>query len=372
MTQKIINLIDYSTFEEKYKKVLITGGLGFIGSALIFRLLKKTTAKIFNIDKSVQKDNSLSFNNQFSNYGKSRYQLFNNDLKDNECLKIIFKESRPDIVFHLAAESHVDRSIESPRNFLESNVIGTFNILENSLIHFNNLPINKKSNFKFLHISTDEVFGSLGKSGLFDENSNYKPMSPYSATKAASDHLVDSWFHTFGLPSLISNCSNNYGPRQFPDKLIPTIIMNAINSKPIPIYGNGLNIRDWLFVEDHINALLLMAMKGKPGSHYCIGGGEENSNIKICKKVCKLLDDIKPQQFPYASLIDFVEDRPGHDFRYGINSELIFKELGWKPIFKFDKKIKETIIWYLKNQDWVNFVIKESGYKGERLGILDY
>ena len=372
MAQKKINLIDYSPFEEKYKKVLITGGLGFIGSALIFRLLKKTTAKIFNIDKSVQKDNLLSFNNQFSNYGKSRYQFFNNDLKDNECLEIIFKESRPDIVFHLAAESHVDRSIESPRNFLESNVIGTFNILENSLIHFNNLPKNKKSNFKFLHISTDEVFGSLGKSGLFDENSNYKPMSPYSATKAASDHLVDSWFHTFGLPSLISNCSNNYGPRQFPDKLIPTIIMNAINLKPIPIYGNGLNIRDWLFVEDHINALLLMAMKGKPGSHYCIGGGEENSNIKICKKVCKLLDDLKPQQFPYASLIDFVADRPGHDFRYGINSELIFKELGWKPIFKFDKKIKETIIWYLKNQDWVNFVIKESGYKGERLGILDY
>ena len=372
MAQKKINLIDYSQFEGKYKKILITGGLGFIGSALIFRLLQKTNAKIFNIDKSIQKSNLLSVNNQFSKYGISRYKLFNNDLKDNEFLKKIFKESKPDIVFHLAAESHVDRSIDTPRNFLESNIIGTFNILQNSLFYFNNLPKNKKSKFKFMHISTDEVFGSLGKSGLFNESSNYKPKSPYSATKAASDHLVDSWFHTFGLPSLISNCSNNYGPRQFPDKLIPTIIMNAINSNPIPIYGNGLNIRDWLFVEDHINALLLMAIEGKPGSHYCIGGGEEKSNINICKEICNLLDDLKPQKYPYSSLIDFVNDRPGHDFRYGIDSKLIFQELGWKPIFKFKKSIKETIIWYLKNQDWVNFVIQESDYKGERLGVLNY
>ncbi len=371
MLQKEINLIDYPTFEEKYKKILITGGLGFIGSALILRLLKKTNSRIFNIDKLIQKNHSLSVNNQFSIYGKSRYQFLNYDLKDNDCLRKIFKESEPDIVFHLAAESHVDRSIESPRNFLESNIIGTFNILENSLIYFNNLPIKKKSNFKFLHISTDEVFGSLGKLGLFNENSNYKPMSPYSATKAASDHLVDSWFNTFGLPSLISNCSNNYGPRQLPDKLIPKIIINAINSKPIPIYGNGLNIRDWLFVEDHINALLLMALKGKPGSHYCIGGGEEKSNIDICKKICNLLDDLKPQKTSYSSLIEFVDDRPGHDFRYGIDSTLIFKELGWKPLFQFDKTIKETIIWYLRNQDWVKFVNQESGYQGERLGILN-
>ena len=372
MVKKQINLIDYSPFEEKYKNILITGGLGFIGSALIFRLLQKTNAKIFNIDKLIHQSNLLSVNNQFSNFGKSRYQFFNNDLKDNISLKKIFNESEPHIIFHLAAESHVDRSIESPRNFLESNIIGTFNILENSLFYFNNLPTNRKSSFKFLHISTDEVFGSLGKSGLFNENSNYKPMSPYSATKAASDHLVDSWFHTFGFPSLVSNCSNNYGPRQFPDKLIPTIIMKAINSKPIPIYGSGLNIRDWLFVEDHINALLLMAVKGKPGSHYCIGGGVEKSNINICKKVCNLLDDLKPQKFPYSSLIEFVDDRPGHDFRYGIDSTLIFKDLGWKPIFKFDKTIKETIIWYIQNQDWVNFVTQESGYKGERLGILNY
>ena len=371
MKKKEINLIDYSAFNEKYQKILITGGLGFIGSALIFRLLKKTNAKIFNIDKLIQKSNSLSVNDQFYNYGKSRYQFLNNDLKDNEPIKKIFKESDPDIVFHLAAESHVDRSIQSPRKFLDSNIIGTFNILENSLFYFNNLPINRKSNFKFLHISTDEVFGSLGKSGLFNERSNYKPISPYSATKAASDHLVDSWFHTFGLPSLISNCSNNYGPRQFPDKLIPKIIINAINSKSIPIYGNGLNIRDWLFVEDHINALLLIAVKGKPGSRYCIGGGEEKSNLEICKQICDLLDNLKPQQASYSSLIKFVEDRPGHDFRYGIDSTLIYKELGWKTLFKFDEKIKETIIWYLRNQDWVNFVNKSSGYKGERLGILN-
>ena len=371
MVQNEINLINHAPFNEKYKKIIVTGGLGFIGSALIFRLLKNTNAIIFNIDKLSHKNNFLSVNNQFSKYGKSRYKFYNHDLKDNEFLKKIFKESHPDIVFHLAAESHVDRSIEAPRNFLESNIIGTFNLLENSLIYFNNLPINRKSNFKFLHISTDEVFGSLGESGLFNENSNYKPMSPYSATKASSDHLVDSWFHTFGLPSLVSNCSNNYGPRQFPDKLIPTIIINALNAKPIPIYGNGLNIRDWLFVEDHINALLLMADKGKPGSHYCIGGGEEKSNINICKKICNLLDDLKPQKYSYSSLIEFVDDRPGHDFRYGIDSTLIFRELGWKPLFKFDKTIKDTINWYLKNQDWIDFVKKESGYKGERLGILD-
>ena len=362
MEPKEINLIDYSPFKEKYQKILITGGLGFIGSALIFRLLKKTNVKIFNIDKLFQKNNNLSVNNQFTNYGNSRYKFFNHDLKYNEFLENIFKESNPDIIFHLAAESHVDKSIQSPRKFLESNIVGTFNMLENSLIHYNKLSINKKSNFKFLHISTDEVFGSLGKLGLFNENSNYKPMSPYSATKAASDHLVDSWFHTFGLPSLVSNCSNNYGPRQFPDKLIPKIIINALNSKSIPIYGNGLNIRDWLFVEDHINALILIADKGKPGSHYCIGGGEEKSNINICNKICSLLDDLKPQIFSYSSLIEFVDDRAGHDFRYGIDSSLIYKELGWKPLFKFDKKIKETIIWYLRNQNWVKFINQELEY----------
>tara|TARA_B100000989_G_C19530496_1_gene469472 strand:- start:4214 stop:5335 length:1122 start_codon:yes stop_codon:yes gene_type:complete len=371
MEQQEKSLIDYSSFNEKYKKILITGGLGFIGSNLIFRLLNKTNAKVFNIDKLIQKTNLLSFNNQFSNHGKSRYQFLNYDLKDNDFFKKIFKESDPDIIFHLAAESHVDRSIESPRNFLDSNVIGTFNLLENSLSHYNNLPKNRKNNFKFLHISTDEVFGSLGKLGLFNENSNYNPMSPYSATKAASDHLVDSWFHTFGLPTLVSNCSNNFGPRQFPDKLIPKIIINAINAKPIPIYGNGLNIRDWLFVEDHINALLLMADKGKPGSHYCIGGSEEKSNIIICNKICNLLDNLKPQKSSYSSLIEFVDDRPGHDFRYGIDSSLIFKELGWKPLFKFDEKLKETTIWYLKNQDWVKYAYKLLCYKGERLGFIN-
>tara|TARA_S200000501_G_C20827048_1_gene745417 strand:+ start:658 stop:1773 length:1116 start_codon:yes stop_codon:yes gene_type:complete len=370
MKQKENDIINFSIFEDKYKSILITGGLGFIGSALIFRLLKKTNARIINIDKLNQKSNLLSINNQLSNFGKTRYQFINHDLKDNKGLKKIFSESNPDIIFHLAAESHVDRSIESPRIFLESNIVGTFNMLANTLEYFNNLPINRKSNFKFLHISTDEVFGSLGKSGLFNEESNYKPMSPYSASKAASDHLVESWFHTFGLPTLISNCSNNYGPRQFPDKLIPTIIINALNLKTIPIYGNGLNVRDWLFVEDHINALLLMASKSEPGSRYCIGGGQEKSNINICKKICNLLDDLKPQRFSYSNLIEFVDDRPGHDFRYGIDSSLISKELGWHPLFEFDQAIKETIIWYIGNQNWVNFVKQESGYKGDRLGIL--
>ena len=369
MSKKEISLINYSLFDKKYKNILVTGGLGFIGSALIFRLLKETNIKIINIDKSRQKNDSLSINNQFSKFGKSRYCFLNHDLKNEEFFSKIFDDFDPDIVFHLAAESHVDRSIQSPRNFLDSNVVGTFNLLENTQKHFFNLPKYRRSNFKFLHISTDEVFGSLGSSGLFNENSNYNPRSPYSATKAASDHLVDSWFHTFKLPTLISNCSNNYGPRQFPDKLIPNIIMNAINNKPIPIYGDGSNVRDWLFVEDHINALLLMACEGKPGSRYCIGGSEEKSNINICKKICDLLDDLKPQRFSYSSLIEFVEDRPGHDFRYGIDSSLISKELGWDPLYKFDETLRETIIWYLENQDWVNFIKKESGYKGERLGI---
>ena len=370
MVNKEINLIDYSTFEKKYKNILITGGLGFIGSALILRLLKETKIKIFNIDKTIQKNNVLSINYQFSTYGKSRYHFINHNLKDNVHLKNIINACDPDLVLHLAAESHVDRSIQSPRNFLDSNIIGTFNLLENTLNHFNNLPSDRKSNFKFLHISTDEVFGSLGELGLFSENSNYKPKSPYSATKAASDHLVDSWFHTFGLPILVSNCSNNYGPRQFPDKLIPNIIINAINYNPIPIYGNGLNIRDWLFVEDHINALLLMACSGKPGSHYCIGGNEEKSNIKICKEICSVLDNLRPKEFSYSSLIKFVDDRPGHDFRYGIDSSLISKDLGWEPIYEFNYTIKKTINWYLKNLDWVDFVKQESGYQGERLGIL--
>ena len=371
MAEKEINLINYSIFDEKYKNILITGGLGFIGSALIFRLLKETNAKIFNIDKSTPQNDSLSFNKQFTTFGKSRYQFLNYDLKEGEYLKEILKESNPDMVFHLAAESHVDRSIQSPRNFLESNIIGTFNLLENTLENFNKLPLERKSNFKFLHISTDEVFGSLGKSGLFNENSNYKPKSPYSATKASSDHLVDSWFHTFGLPTLVSNCSNNFGPRQFPDKLIPNIIMNAINLKPIPIYGNGLNIRDWLFVEDHINTLLLMATQGKPGSHYCIGGSYEKTNIDLCKNICNILDHLKPQKISYSNLIEFVDDRPGHDFRYGIDSSLISKDLGWYPIYAFDKTIKETILWYLNNQDWVNYTMEETGYSGERLGVLN-
>ena len=371
MLKKEINLIDYSIFDKKYKNIIVTGGLGFIGSALIFRLLNETNAKIFNIDKSTQKNNLLSVNYQLSNLGNSKYQFLNFDLNNKKDLNKLFKDSDPDIVFHLAAESHVDRSIQSPRNFLESNIVGTYNLLEETLEHFKNISIKRKSHFKFLHISTDEVFGSLENSGLFDEKSNYKPKSPYSATKAASDHLVDSWFHTFGLPTLVSNCSNNYGPRQFPDKLIPNIIINAINSKSIPIYGNGLNIRDWLFVDDHINALLLMASKGKPGSHYCIGGSEEKSNINLCKKICKILDDLKPQKTSYSSLIKFVDDRPGHDFRYGIDSSLINRDLGWEPFYQFDQSIEETIIWYLRNLDWVEFVKQDSGYQGERLGILN-
>ena len=239
METKKINLIDYSIFDKKYKNILVTGGLGFIGSALIFRLLKETDTNIINIDKSIQRNDLISTNYQLSNFGKSRYQFSNYDLKNENNIKEIFQKYDPDLVFHLAAESHVDRSIQSPRNFLESNIIGTYNLLENALEHFKNISRMRKSNFKFLHISTDEVFGSLGNSGLFNEDSKYKPKSPYSATKAASDHLVNAWFYTYGLPTMVSNCSNNYGPRQFPDKLIPNIIINAVNLNSIPIYWNG-------------------------------------------------------------------------------------------------------------------------------------
>ena len=371
METKKINLIDYSIFDKKYKNILVTGGLGFIGSALIFRLLKETDTNIINIDKSIQRNDLISTNYQLSNFGKSRYQFSNYDLKNENNIKEIFQKYDPDLVFHLAAESHVDRSIQSPRNFLESNIIGTYNLLENALEHFKNISRMRKSNFKFLHISTDEVFGSLGNSGLFNEDSKYKPKSPYSATKAASDHLVNAWFYTYGLPTMVSNCSNNYGPRQFPDKLIPNIIINAINLKSIPIYGNGLNIRDWLYVEDHINALLLMACNGKPGCRYCVGGNEEKSNINLCKTICNILDELKPQKSSYSSLIEFVEDRPGHDYRYAIDSSLICRDLGWRSMYEFNFTIKETIKWYLKNLNWVNFVKKELGYNGERLGILN-
>ena len=363
-------MIDYKYFSERYKNILITGGLGFIGSNFIFRLLKNTNSNIFNIDKVAFTENKLSLDHQFKSISNSRCKFFTIDISERIKLGKIFEIADPDIVFHFAAESHVDRSIDSPKKFLESNINGTFNLLEESLLHFRNLESQRQEIFKFQHISTDEVFGSLGKEGFFDEDSKYLPRSPYSATKASSDHLVKAWFHTFKLPILMTNCSNNFGPRQFPDKLVPKIITNAINNQSIPIYGNGLNIRDWLFVEDHINALLTVAIKGKNGSQYCIGGDNEKSNINICMDICNFLDELNPIDKSYKSLIKFVNDRPGHDFRYSINSSFINSELNWKPLYQYQEAIKETIKWYLNNLDWVDYINHVYGYKGQRLGEL--
>ena len=370
MNKEKNKIIDYSKFSHNYKNILVTGGLGFIGSCLINRLLRETNSNIYNIDKENHNDNPSSTQNKLGKIGKNKYTFLNSNISDEKELKKIFHQCNPDLVFHLAAESHVDRSIESPKVFLNSNIIGTFNLLEESLKHYRQLSDSRKKFFKFLHISTDEVFGSLGKEGSFNENSRYSPRSPYSASKASSDHLVSSWFHTYGLPTLISNCSNNFGPRQFPDKLIPNIIVNALNKKPIPIYGDGSNVRDWLFVEDHVNALLIIALKGIKGKSYCVGGKNEISNINICKDICEILDKLRPQEFKYISLIKYVEDRPGHDFRYSIDSSLIFKELGWSSQYTYNESINKTVLWYLENMEWVNFVFEESGYKGQRLGII--
>ena len=279
------------------------------------------------------------------------------------------KNFKPEIIFHLAAESHVDRSIDNPSDTIKSNIIGTFNLLEAARKYWNKLNPDKQNSFRFIHISTDEVFGSLKSQGFFNEITRYDPQSPYSASKASSDHLVKAWNRTYGLPTIITNCSNNFGPWQFPEKFIPTIILKSINNEAIPIYGKGGNIRDWLFVEDHINALMSVAINGKPGINYCIGGNTEINNLRLVNIICEILDQLKPKKTNYKNQISFVEDRPGHDFRYAINTEFISKELLWKPKYNFDEAIKVTIEWYLNNINWCNSVMRNSSFYGQRLGI---
>ena len=353
-----------------YKKVLITGGAGFIGGALIRRLLSYTNAEIFNIDKLSYCSNLDSIKLIEKDLNSQRHNLIHINLANKEDTFQAFQESDPDIIFHLAAESHVDRSIDEPSSFIESNILGTFNLLEATNNHFRNLSSQRKKIFRLIHISTDEVFGSLGEAGSFDENTPYNPRSPYSASKASSDHLVKAWFNTYGTPIILTNCSNNFGQWQFPEKLIPVTILKALNGDKIPLYGDGKNIRDWLFVEDHINGLLLAASKGKLGESYCIGGNEEKSNKEIVEIICEVLDEIVPQNKSYKSLITFVNDRPGHDFRYSINSSKIKKELGWAQEGDLKGKLKETIIWYLNNLDWCQKVKENAQYKGQRLGMI--
>ncbi len=331
-------------------KILITGGGGFIGSALCRHIIENTQDSVVNLD-------CLTYAADYGSIKKMaeqpRYKFEKADIGDSVAVDRIFATHQPDAVMHLAAESHVDRSIDGPGSFIHTNIVGTYSLLQSARKYWSALSGKKKEHFRFHHISTDEVFGSLGENGKFDEETAYRPNSPYSASKASSDHLVRAWHETFGLPVLISNCSNNYGPYQFPEKLIPVLILNALAEKPLPIYGKGENIRDWLYVEDHVRALMFILQNGRVGENYAVGGDAEIRNIDIAHKVCSILDEIKPRaRGSYADLIHFVPDRPGHDLRYAIDFSKIQKELGWSPKESFETGLRKTVLWYLDNQSW--------------------
>ena len=355
---------------KKFKRIIVTGGAGFIGSALIKRLLNESEAKIFNLDKLSYSSNLKRLNLNSSKVKADKYQFIKIDLENELLLKQAISKIDPDIVFHLAAESHVDRSIDNPKIFFSSNVLGTFNLVNILRNHWEKLNPKRKERFLFHHISTDEVFGSCENQEKFNEKSKYDPSSPYAASKACSDHLVNSFFKTYGFPTLITNCSNNYGPWQFPEKFIPLAIIKALNKKAIPLYGNGCNIRDWLFIEDHIDALLLASQKSLPGEKYCIGGYGETKNIDLLKILCEILDEKLDNGFNHYSLVELVKDRPGHDQRYSINSTKFSSEIGWQAKTKLYEGIKYTVNWYIENEKWWREIDEKSIYKGERLGML--
>ena len=345
-------------------RYIITGGAGFIGSSLVRLMVNQNEHEVLNIDKLTYAGHVESLE---SIRDSDRYQFEKVDICDAKDLNRIFNKFQPDAIMHLAAESHVDRSIDGSAEFIKTNINGTHTLLEEARGYWNKLNGKKKDNFRFLHVSTDEVYGSLGKDGFFTEETPYDPRSPYSSSKAASDHLVRAWFHTYGLPVLITNCSNNYGPFQFPEKLIPVVILKALQGKNIPVYGKGDNVRDWLYVDDHARALLKVIQKGVPGETYNIGGHNEKQNIEVVKTICKTLDELVPGDTKYSEQISFVTDRPGHDFRYAIDASKIEMELGWTPKETFDSGIKKTIQWYLKNTEWVE-TVTEKNYNLERLG----
>lgn len=338
--------------------ILITGGAGFIGSAVIRHIITQTTDNVLNVDKLTYAGNLESL---VSVSGSSRYQFSQTNICDKEALTHLFQTFRPDIIMHLAAESHVDRSIASSADFIQTNIIGTYMLLEVARQYYDNLDERQKATFRFHHISTDEVYGDLhGTTDLFTETTAYAPSSPYSASKASSDHLVRAWGRTYGLPVVITNCSNNYGYYHFPEKLIPLIILNALNGKPLPIYGDGLQIRDWLFVEDHARALYLVATQADNGKTYNIGGHNERRNIDVVHEICELLEELAPNKpngvKHYKDLITHVKDRAGHDVRYAIDASKIERELGWRPQETFKSGIRKTVEWYLANQEWVKNV----------------
>lgn len=335
--------------------IFITGGAGFIGSALIRLLIAETDWHIVNIDSLTYAGNLESLAAVADN---PRYNFARADVCDAEAIAALFREHRPAGLIHLAAESHVDRSIRGPAEFIETNIVGTYTLLESARAYWNDLPETEKARFRFHHVSTDEVFGSLGDNGYFSEDTPYHPNSPYGASKASSDHLVRAWHHTYGLPTLVTNCSNNYGSRQFPEKLIPLTILRALEGKPPPIYGKGDNVRDWIYVDDHVRALKLVFEQGRPGETYCIGGHNERTNLEVVDALCAQLDELRPRADgrSYREQKRFVADRPGHDRRYAIDATKIQRELGWTPQETFETGIRKTVAWYLSNPEWVAHV----------------
>ena len=349
-------------------KLLITGGAGFIGSALVRHIIRSTTDSVVNVDKLTYAGNLASLAECSAS---PRYAFEQVDICHRAELDRVFAQHQPDAVMHLAAESHVDRSIDGPAAFIETNIVGTYTLLEAARSYWGGLDSAKKSAFRFHHISTDEVYGDLhGTDDLFTETTPYAPSSPYSASKASSDHLVRAWQRTYGLPTLVTNCSNNYGPYHFPEKLIPLVILNALEGKPLPVYGQGEQIRDWLYVEDHARALYTVITQGHIGATYNIGGHNEKRNIDVVRSLCALLDELQPRADgqSYASQITFVTDRPGHDLRYAIDAQKIQHELGWVPQETFDTGLRKTVAWYLDNLDWCRQV-QDGSYRRERLGL---
>lgn len=350
-------------------KILVTGGAGFIGSAVVRHIIENTSDSVVNLDKLTYAGNLESL---VSVDGHERYAFEHVDICNRAELDRVFDEHKPDAVMHLAAESHVDRSIDGPADFVETNIVGTYNLLEAARTYWNELDNEKKSSFRFHHISTDEVYGDLeGTDDLFTETTSYAPSSPYSASKASSDHLVRAWLRTYGLPTVVTNCSNNYGPYHFPEKLIPLMILNALDGKALPVYGDGMQIRDWLFVEDHARALYTVVTKGENGETYNVGGYNEKANIEVVKTICSLLEELMPDKPEgverYEDLITYVTDRPGHDVRYAIDATKIANELGWTPEETFESGIRKTVEWYLNNKTWWSRVL-DGSYSMERLG----
>jgi dTDP-glucose 4,6-dehydratase len=348
-------------------RFLVTGGAGFIGSSVVRHILQQTEHAVLVVDKLTYAGNLDSLKPVS---GSPRFRFVQADIVNTGAMNDAIRAFAPDVVMHLAAESHVDRSIDGPAEFIRTNVVGTYSLLQATLDYWRGLPQDGKEAFRFHHISTDEVFGSLGATGLFREDSRYEPNSPYSASKAGSDHLVRAWHHTYGLPTVVSNCSNNYGPYHFPEKLIPLMIINALEGKPLPVYGNGENVRDWLHVEDHAEALVLVATRGKVGESYNIGANSERSNLQVVKAICSLMDELVPDSVigSRERLIAFVTDRPGHDARYAIDASKIARELGWRPRYDFEKGLRQTVEWYLRNRSWWE-AVRSAGYRGERLGV---